>query len=529
MEFTGLQHRPRRLLRARRGRVHPRGGGIRGGRPRRARLLGFAAGRLALLRWRHPTPLARARRRRLPLVRRQGETTDSYECRSTTPRTTWSCVGRTQGGRRRRPVRAGCAIRRIPPAVAARLPHRRAPARRRRSPVLAVRHTRRRDTWRIGVLREPDGRGGSVWIHDTLELGATVRVAGPRNHFEFSPDRGTSYLFIAGGIGITPITADDGCRSRRRASTTRCTTRAARARRWRWSRISWPGIPARVTLHASDEGDRARPRRAVRRRCRRSPPRYCCGPARLIEAVEAAGAGAPAQGRALRAQGARRARARGAVRGRTRLQRARRSTVPPERSDPRGRRGGRGARALVVPRGHLRHVRDPVMDGRGRPPRLDPHAARAGRQRRHVHLRVALGGAAARAGAVSRRLSACHEVALVGSDEFVVAHDDPTRDHDVLRPAARVGPEQAGDRVGDAGVGDARDVPDAQVGGGAGAKVAELGAAEARSPSPRSPCRAPRARRSAARRAARPAWRAGRRRAGGRRRCCRRRSCRARP
>ena len=60
-------------------------------------------------------------------------------------------------------------------------------------------------TWRIGVLREDAGRGGSTWIHDTLVPGATVRVAGPRNHFEFIPDRGTRYLFIAGGIGITPI------------------------------------------------------------------------------------------------------------------------------------------------------------------------------------------------------------------------------------------------------------------------------------------------------------------------------------
>jgi len=62
-------------------------------------------------------------------------------------------------------------------------------------------------TWRIGVLREAGGRGGSVWVHDNLIVGATVHVAGPRNHFEFSPDKGTRYLFIAGGIGITPIAA----------------------------------------------------------------------------------------------------------------------------------------------------------------------------------------------------------------------------------------------------------------------------------------------------------------------------------
>src|SRR4051794_30155 len=33
--------------------------------------------------------------------------------------------------------------------------------------------------WRIGVLREPDGRGGSRWIADELTEGATLRVRGP--------------------------------------------------------------------------------------------------------------------------------------------------------------------------------------------------------------------------------------------------------------------------------------------------------------------------------------------------------------
>ncbi|WP_297651065.1 PDR/VanB family oxidoreductase [Pseudonocardia sp.] len=57
--------------------------------------------------------------------------------------------------------------------------------------------------WRIGVLREPDGRGGSAFVHDELLPGATVRVRGPRNHFPLLPS--PSYLFIAGGIGITPL------------------------------------------------------------------------------------------------------------------------------------------------------------------------------------------------------------------------------------------------------------------------------------------------------------------------------------
>lgn len=62
--------------------------------------------------------------------------------------------------------------------------------------------------WRIGILREPASRGGSAHIHTQLRPGQTVRVQGPRNHFELdADDNAGSYLFIAGGIGITPILA----------------------------------------------------------------------------------------------------------------------------------------------------------------------------------------------------------------------------------------------------------------------------------------------------------------------------------
>ncbi len=59
-----------------------------------------------------------------------------------------------------------------------------------------------RGTWRIGVLRE---REGSVWLHDNAHVGATLRVRGPANHFLFAPTAGRSYVFVAGGIGITPL------------------------------------------------------------------------------------------------------------------------------------------------------------------------------------------------------------------------------------------------------------------------------------------------------------------------------------
>jgi ferredoxin-NADP reductase len=60
-----------------------------------------------------------------------------------------------------------------------------------------------RSVWQIGVLREPTGRGGSVYVHDELTEGSEVDVRGPRNNFPLVP--APRYVFIAGGIGITPI------------------------------------------------------------------------------------------------------------------------------------------------------------------------------------------------------------------------------------------------------------------------------------------------------------------------------------
>ena len=59
--------------------------------------------------------------------------------------------------------------------------------------------------YEVAVLREPRSRGGSQWIHDFLRPGMAVRVWEPRNHFPLVP--ASEYLFVAGGIGITPLRA----------------------------------------------------------------------------------------------------------------------------------------------------------------------------------------------------------------------------------------------------------------------------------------------------------------------------------
>ncbi|MFC4946663.1 PDR/VanB family oxidoreductase [Pseudonocardia sp. GCM10023141] len=60
-----------------------------------------------------------------------------------------------------------------------------------------------RSRYRIAVLREPDGRGGSEEIHRDIRAGATITIGKPRNLFRV-PDA-PGYLCIAGGVGVTPI------------------------------------------------------------------------------------------------------------------------------------------------------------------------------------------------------------------------------------------------------------------------------------------------------------------------------------
>jgi ferredoxin-NADP reductase len=60
-----------------------------------------------------------------------------------------------------------------------------------------------RRSWRVAVLREEAGRGGSVIAHDALHEGSVLHARGPRNHFPLKPAR--THMFVAGGIGITPF------------------------------------------------------------------------------------------------------------------------------------------------------------------------------------------------------------------------------------------------------------------------------------------------------------------------------------
>jgi vanillate monooxygenase ferredoxin subunit len=61
-----------------------------------------------------------------------------------------------------------------------------------------------RHRYLIGILRDPNTRGGSARLHDHVSEGSVVRISEPRNHFPLVHGAERS-LLIAGGIGVTPI------------------------------------------------------------------------------------------------------------------------------------------------------------------------------------------------------------------------------------------------------------------------------------------------------------------------------------
>ncbi|RKT88174.1 Ferredoxin-NADP reductase [Saccharopolyspora antimicrobica] len=139
-----------------------------------------------------------------------------------------------------------------------------------------------RRSYRIAVRRIADGAGGSREVHDVLRPGSRITARGPRNAFPFITAE--KYLFIAGGIGITPILP-------------MVRTAAARGADWRLvhtgrSRESMPFLdelaeldPVRVWIRPDTEfGIPASGAELLEH----TPPGaavYCCGPIPMITGV----------------------------------------------------------------------------------------------------------------------------------------------------------------------------------------------------------------------------------------------------
>jgi phthalate 4,5-dioxygenase reductase component len=142
-----------------------------------------------------------------------------------------------------------------------------------------------RDRYAVAVKREATGRGGSISLIDETETGDHVLISPPINNFALHA-RAPSYLFIAGGIGVTPIM----CMVRHLRSTggkrfklTYCTrSRAATAF---LEELGAPELRGQVTIH-HDGGD---PARALDLWPLLERPTdahlYCCGPRGMMQAV----------------------------------------------------------------------------------------------------------------------------------------------------------------------------------------------------------------------------------------------------
>ncbi|WP_299561904.1 PDR/VanB family oxidoreductase [uncultured Mycolicibacterium sp.] len=136
--------------------------------------------------------------------------------------------------------------------------------------------------WRIGVLLDPNSRGGSKFVHEQLREGCRVRVRGPRNHFQLV--EAPRYRFIAGGIGITPILAMVEQVHRAGQDWTLLyggRTRASMA----FADELATRFPGRVTIWPQDERGLLDLETALKDPADDTLV-YCCGPEGLLTAVE---------------------------------------------------------------------------------------------------------------------------------------------------------------------------------------------------------------------------------------------------
>lgn len=136
------------------------------------------------------------------------------------------------------------------------------------------------DSYRIAVRRIPEGGGGSLEMH-TLQVGDRVTVRGPRNGFPFIPYE--RVLYIAGGIGITPILPM--VRAAQRLGTDWHFVYCGRSADtipfldeiWQWD-------PARVTVRLDEERGLPTPADLLGKAAPDGAV-YVCGPPPMIETV----------------------------------------------------------------------------------------------------------------------------------------------------------------------------------------------------------------------------------------------------
>lgn len=147
----------------------------------------------------------------------------------------------------------------------------------------------------IAVNKDPASKGGSRYVHETLQPGMQVRVCEPRNNFPLVEDASLVVLF-AGGIGVTPL----WCMVQRLESLGRPwkLVYGARSRKHcaylEEIRALGDQVPGRVKFHFNDEHDGApMDLDALIRDLPADAHLYCCGPVPMLGAFEQATASRP--------------------------------------------------------------------------------------------------------------------------------------------------------------------------------------------------------------------------------------------
>jgi len=140
------------------------------------------------------------------------------------------------------------------------------------------------DRYEIAVKREAAGRGGSIGMVDRLRVGDRIAVAAPRSEFSLAP-RAKRFLFIAGGIGITPILSMMRHLATTGAAPFRLVYLTRNAASTAFADVLASDFAAVTTIH-HDEGD---PERAFDLWPLLEKPTnahiHCCGPRALMDAV----------------------------------------------------------------------------------------------------------------------------------------------------------------------------------------------------------------------------------------------------
>lgn len=143
-----------------------------------------------------------------------------------------------------------------------------------------------RDRYLIGVGLAPDSRGGSRFLHQQLRLGDTLASSLPRNHFALD-EHLQRYCLVAGGIGITPILAMlRWCQAHDKDW--RLVYSARNRQRAAFYETLRELDPARVHVHFNDEAGGHLDTAELLDSLRDDEHLYACGPAPMLDALQAA-------------------------------------------------------------------------------------------------------------------------------------------------------------------------------------------------------------------------------------------------